>query len=144
MNMKVAYKPFELNLKHPFTIAKFSRTSTPIMLLEINHEGFTGFGEASMVPYMGENIETASAFMSKVDLSWLKSPFDFAEVIDYLDQIEGGNPNIKAAIDIALHDLKGKLEGIPCYKYFGSDPSVMPPTSYTLGIDTPEVLIQKI
>ena len=142
--MKISYNPFELNLKHPFTIAKFSRTSTPIMLMEISHEGYTGFGEASMVPYMGENIESAMAFMSKVDLSWLKAPFDFDDVIAYLDSIAPGNPNIKAAVDIALHDLRGKMEQKPCFQYFSSDPANMPPTSYTLGIDTPEVLLQKI
>ena len=142
--MNISYKPFELNLKHAFTIAKFSRTSTPIMLLEISHEGFKGYGEASMVPYMGENIETAHKFMSKVDLSWLKAPFNFDEAVAYLDKIEPGNPNIKAAVDIALHDLKGKIENQPCYQLFGSEPALMPPTSYTLGIDTPEVLIQKI
>ena len=142
--MKISYNPFELNLKHPFTIAKFSRTSTPIMLMEISYEGYTGFGEASMVPYMGENIESAMAFMAKVDLSWLKAPFDFEELIAYLDSIAPGNPNIKAAVDIALHDLRGKMEQKPCFQYFSSDPANMPPTSYTLGIDTPEVLLQKI
>ena len=142
--MKISYNPFELNLKHPFTIAKFSRTSTPIMLIEISHEGYTGFGEASMVPYMGENIESAMAFMAKVDLSWLKAPFDFEELIAYLDSIAPGNPNIKAAVDIALHDLRGKIEQKPCFQYFNSDPSKMPPTSYTLGIDTPDVLLKKI
>ena len=142
--MKISYNPFELNLKHPFTIAKFSRTSTPIMLMEISYEGYTGFGEASMVPYMGENIESAMAFMAKVDLSWLKAPFDFDELIAYLDSIAPGNPNIKAAVDIALHDLRGKMEQKPCFQYFSSDPANMPPTSYTLGIDTPEVLLQKI
>ncbi len=142
--MKISYNPFELNLKHPFTIAKFSRTSTPIMLMEISYEGYTGFGEASMVPYMGENIESAMAFMAKVNLSWLKAPFDFDELIAYLDSIAPGNPNIKAAVDIALHDLRGKMEQKPCFQYFSSDPANMPPTSYTLGIDTPEVLLQKI
>lgn len=142
--MKITYRPFELNLRHPFTISKFSRTSTPLMLVEIDHEGFTGFGEASMVPYMGENIQTATNYLSKIDLSWLKAPFNFDEVLTYLDEIETGNPNIKAAIDIALYDLKGKMENTPCYQFFGSDPSRMPVTSYTLGIDTPEVIIQKI
>lgn len=142
--MKITYKPFELALKHPFTIAKFSRTSTPVMLLEIDHEGFKGYGEASMVPYMGENIGTATEFMSKVDLSWLTAPFSFDEVVAYLDSIAPGNPNIKAAIDIALHDLKGKIGNKACYKFFGSDPEKMPATSYTLGIDTPEVILQKI
>lgn len=142
--MKIGFKPFELKLKYPFTIARFSRTSTPIMLIEISHEGFTGYGEASMVPYMGENIDTATDFLNAVNLSWLKIPFDFHEITSYLDTISPGNPNIKAAIDIALHDLAGKLAGIPCYQMFGSDPGKMPETSYTLGIDTPEVIIQKL
>ncbi|HQS52421.1 MAG TPA: dipeptide epimerase, partial [Daejeonella sp.] len=77
-------------------------------------------------------------------LSWLKAPFNFDELIAYLDGIAPGNPNIKAAIDIALQDLRGKIEQKACYKYFNTDPAKMPPTSYTLGIDTPEVLLQKI
>lgn len=142
--MKISYQPFELQLKHPFTIAKFSRSSTPVMLLQIEYEGYTGYGEASMVPYMGESIETAIEFMTTLDLSWLKMPFNFDEIITYLDSIAPGNPNIKAGIDIALHDLGGKIENKPCYRSFGSDPANMPATSYTLGIDTPEVLIRKI
>lgn len=142
--MKITCTPFELSLRHPFTIAKFSRTSTPIMLLEIFHEGYTGYGEASMVPYMGENMSSASDFMARVDLSWFKAPFDFDELVAYLDSVAPGNPNIKAAIDIALHDLQGKINGQACYEYFGADPALMPATSYTLGIDTPEVILEKI
>jgi L-Ala-D/L-Glu epimerase len=142
--MKLSYKPFELELKHPFTIARFSRTSTPIMLLQIDHEGFTGFGEASMVPYMGESIVSASDFLKKVNLNWLKHPFNFDEVISYLDDLAPGNPNIKAAIDIALHDLEGKIENKPCYKFFGSDPAKMPLTAFTIGIDTPEIVLEKL
>ncbi|WP_026897530.1 dipeptide epimerase [Daejeonella oryzae] len=142
--MKIGYSPFELELKHPFTIARFSRTSTPIMLLKIEHEGFIGYGEASMVPYMGENLSSASDFLAKVDLSWLSYPFNFDEIISYLDDIAPGNPNIKAAVDIALHDLKGKLEDTPCYKFFNADPEKMPLTSFTIGIDTPEKVIEKL
>ncbi len=142
--MKINYKPFELELKYPFSIAGFSRTSTPLILLEINDEGLTGYGEASMVPYMGENIETASDFLSKLDLSWIKHPFNYPEISAYLDKPEPGNPNIKAAIDIALHDLQGKIENKPCYSLFGSDPLNMPATSFTIGIDKPEIIIQKV
>lgn len=142
--MKITCRPFDLELRHPFTIAKFSRTSTPIMLLEIFHDGYTGYGEASMVPYMGENMQTASEFMSKVDLSWFKAPFNFDELVEYLDKAAPGNPNIKAAIDIALHDLVGKINDQPCYEYFGATPATMPATSYTLGIDRPEVILKKI
>lgn len=142
--MKITATPFELELRYPFTISKFSRTSTPVMLVRIEHEGFTGYGEASMVPYMGESMETASAFLEKTDLSWVKFPFAFQEITDYLDSLAPGNPNIKAAIDIALHDLRGKIEGKPCYRYFGSDPALMPVTTITIGIDTPEVVIRKV
>jgi L-alanine-DL-glutamate epimerase-like enolase superfamily enzyme len=104
--MKLTYQPFELELKHTFTIAKFSRTSTAIMLVQLQHEGYTGYGEASMVPYMGESHETATRFLQNVDATQFKYPFDFAAIINYLDEIEPGQPAIKAAIDIALHDLR--------------------------------------
>ena len=142
--MKLTYQPFELLLKHTFTIAKFSRTSTPIMLIEIKHEGKIGYGEASMVPYMGESFETAKAFLSKVDAAQFQYPFDFETIIAYLDSIAPGNPAIKAGIDIALHDLDGKLQNKPCWQLLGSDPLKMPATSFTIGIDTPEVIIQKV
>ncbi|MBS1532595.1 MAG: dipeptide epimerase [Bacteroidetes bacterium] len=142
--MRLTYRPFELELNHPFTIAKFSRTSTPLMLLQIEHEGHIGYGEASMVPYMGESHQSATQFLSKVDVPRFKYPFDFGAIIQYLDEIAPGNPAIKAAIDIALHDLEGKLKQQPCWQLLGSDPAKMPVTSYTVGIDTPEVLVEKV
>jgi len=142
--MKISCKAFELLLKHPFSIAKFTRTSTPLLLLKIDYEGFTGYGEASMVPYMGESHATATSFLNKVDLSRFRHPFDFAAIHDYLDDIEQGNPAVKAAIDIALNDLNGKILNQPCYQIFGSNPAKMPVTSYTVGIDTPEVIREKL
>jgi L-alanine-DL-glutamate epimerase-like enolase superfamily enzyme len=143
-NMELTYQPFELQLKHTFTIAKFSRTTTPVMLLQIKHDGFTGYGEASMVPYMGETWDTATDFLKKVDTYQFKYPFNFDAIIDYLDSIAPGNTAIKAGIDIALHDLAGKLKGGPCWQLLGSDLAKMPATSFTIGIDTPEVMRQKV
>lgn len=142
--MILTYQPFELLLKHTFTIAKFSRTSTPVMLIKVEHEGQTGYGEASMVPYMGESFQTAADFLAKVDARQFQYPFDFEAIIAYLDSIAPGNPAIKAGIDIALHDLDGKLQQKPCWQILGSDPAKMPETSFTIGIDTPEVIIQKV
>ena len=142
--MELTFQPFELELKHPFTIAKFSRTSTPLMLLQIKHEGYTGYGEASMVPYMGESHQSATEFLNKVDVAQFKYPFDFTSIINYLDSIVTGQPAIKAAIDIALHDLDGKIKQQPCWQLLGSDPAKMPVTSFTIGIDTPEVIIKKV
>ena len=142
--MKLTYQPFELLLRHTFTIAKFSRNSTPIMLISIEHEGKNGLGEASMVPYMGESFQTATEFLDKVDAGQFKYPFDFADIMVYLDSIAPGNPAIKAGIDIALHDLEGKLKQQPCWRLSGSDPAKMPLTSFTIGIDTAEVIVQKV
>ncbi len=142
--MKISCKEFELELKHPFSIAKFTRTSTPLMLLKVDYEGFTGYGEASMVPYMGESYASAHAFLAKVDLKQFKHPFNFAAIHQYLDSLESGNPAIKAAIDIALNDLNGKILNQPCYQIFGSNAEKMPVTSYTVGIDTPEVIREKL
>lgn len=142
--MQLTYQPYQLLLKHTFTIAKFSRTSTPLMLVQIMHEGQTGYGEASMVPYMGESHQSAAEFLSKVDVAQFKYPFDFASIINYLDSIAPGQPAIKAAIDIALHDLDGKLQNQPCWQLLGSAPAKMPVTSFTIGIDTKEVIIQKV
>lgn len=142
--MKISCKEFELELKHAFSIAKFTRTSTPLLLLKVDYEGKTGYGEASMVPYMGESYETAHVFLKKVDWNKFQFPFDFAAINEYLDSLDNGNPAIKAAIDIALNDLNGQLQNKPCYEIFGADPSKMPVTSFTVGIDTPEVLRQKL
>jgi L-alanine-DL-glutamate epimerase-like enolase superfamily enzyme len=142
--LKIAWQPFELLLKHPFTIAKFSRTSTPIMLVQISHDGHIGYGEASMVPYMGENHESAIAFLNQIDSTQFKLPFDFEEILKYLGDIAPGTPAIKAAIDIALHDLEGKLLNKPCWQLMGSNPALMPVTSYTIGMDAPEIFRQKV
>jgi L-alanine-DL-glutamate epimerase-like enolase superfamily enzyme len=142
--MKISCKQFELELKHPFSISKFTRTSTPLMLLKIEHEGVIGYGEASMVPYMGESYESAATFLNLVDWNKIQFPFDFKAIIAYLDSLAPGQPAIKAAIDIALNDIQGKLLNKPCYEIYGADPLKMPVTSYTIGIDTPEVIREKL
>ena len=142
--MKISCKPFELDLKHPFSISKFTRTSTPLMLIKIQYEDVVGYGEASMVPYMGESYETAQAFLNQVDLSQFHHPFIFEEIITYLDSIAPGQPAIKAAIDIALNDINGKILNKPCYEIYSADLSKMPVTSYTIGIDTLEVIREKL
>jgi L-alanine-DL-glutamate epimerase-like enolase superfamily enzyme len=142
--MQASYLSYQLNLKHPFAIAKFSRTSTPLVLLKLDYEGFSGYGEASMVPYMGESYESAINFLNKVNWSQFHAPFNFSEINHYLDEIDTENPAVKAAIDIALNDLNGKLQDKPCFELYGADPAKMPLTSYTIGIDSPEVIREKI
>jgi len=142
--MKLTYKPFTLKLEHPFNIAINSRTTTPVMLTEIEYEGIVGHGEASMPPYLGENQETAAAFLSKVNLQQFNDPFEMENILNYVDSIADKNSAAKASVDIALHDLVGKLLKKPWYAIWGFDPHKAPDTDYTIGIDTPEVVKQKV
>jgi L-alanine-DL-glutamate epimerase-like enolase superfamily enzyme len=142
--IKLFFEPYNLALKHVFTIAGSSRTSTPVMLTRIEYGGITGYGEASMPPYLGESQETASKFLSQVDLSKFPDPFLMEDILDYVDQIAAGNRAAKAAVDIALHDLVGKLMGQPWHRLWGLNPLLTPNTTFTIGIDTPEVVIQKV
>ena len=141
--MKLRFFPLTLELRHAFTIATASRTTTPAMLVEIEHEGVTGYGEAAMPPYLGESQASASAFFEKVDLSRFSDPFQLEEILPAIDALAPGNTAAKAAIDIALHDWVGKKLSAPWYRIWGLDPTKTPVTSFTIGIDTPEIVRQK-
>ena len=142
--MKLRFVPYELQLKHVFTLAASSRTTTPVVLTEIEYDGMKGFGEASMPPYLGESHKTVTRFLSRVDLSQFKDPFLIEDIVAYLDGIMPGNYAAKASVDIALHDLTGKLTGKPWFRLWGLDPAKTPYTSFTIGIDTPEIVRQKV
>jgi len=141
--MNLTYRPYTLELKHVFTIATNSRTTTPIVLTEIEFNGVIGYGEASMPPYLGETHESVQAFLSKVDLTKYENPFDLETILNDVDSLALHNPAAKASVDIALHDLVGKLMNQPWYNIWGYDKNKTPFTSFTIGIDTPDVVRQK-
>ncbi len=141
--MKLSFQPYELEMKHTFTVAEYSRNSTPDVLTKIEYEGFTGYGEASMPPYLGESIESVTKFLKKVNLQQFSDPFEVNDILSYIDSIEEGNPAAKASVDIALHDLLGKLVNQPLYKLWGLNPDKTPYTSFTIGIDKPDVVLMK-
>jgi L-Ala-D/L-Glu epimerase len=142
-DMKLRFYPYTLELKHTFTIATNSRTTTPDMMVEVEKDGVIGYGEASMPPYLGETQESAAAFLGKVDLGKFPDPFQLEEILASVDAIAPLNPAAKAAVDIALHDWVGKKLGAPWYKIWGLNPAKTPVTSFTIGIDTPEVVREK-
>ena len=114
------------------------------MLTRLEIDGVVGYGEASMPPYLGESVETATQFLSSLDLNQFTDPFQMEDILQYVDSVMPGNTAAKAAVDIALHDLVGKLMKQPWYKIWGFDPADTPNTSFTIGIDTPEVVKQKV
>lgn len=142
--LTLRFLPYDLQLRHTFTLANSSRNSTPDVLTCIEFEGISGYGEASMPPYLGESMESATRFLSSLNLSQFNDPFQIDDILRYVDSVMPGNCAAKAAVDIALHDLVGKIMGQPWYKIWGFDPADTPNTSFTIGIDTPEVVRQKV
>ncbi|MBI3587418.1 MAG: dipeptide epimerase [Ignavibacteriales bacterium] len=142
--MKLSFSRFDLKLKHTFTISRSSRDSATVVFVELEHDGIIGVGEAAPSRRYGEDIETVEAFLKKVDLSEFQDPFQIENILKYVEILVQGNYAAKAAIDLALHDWIGKKLNLPLHKYWGLDKSQTPLTSFTIGIDTPEVIEKKI
>ena len=138
------FKPYELKLKHSFNLAKSSRTTTPDVQVELEYDGIIGYGEASMPPYLGESVESVTKFLSSLDLAQFTDPFRIDDILSYVDGVAPANRAAKASVDIALHDLLGKIMGQPWYKIWGLSPEKIHPTSYTISNGTPEEVQEKI
>lgn len=151
LRMRLTFRPLLLELRHPFRLATSTRTHTNAMLTALDWQGHTGYGEAAMPPYYGENHDTAAAFLQRAadvlqgfSAGFHLSQTSIAKVLAEIDAIAPGNHAAKASVDIALHDLWGKIEQRPLRHLLGIDLANMPPSSFTLGIDEPAVLRQKM
>jgi L-alanine-DL-glutamate epimerase-like enolase superfamily enzyme len=142
--LKIIYKPFQLEFKHPFVLAHGSRTHTDVVFVEIRHDGITGYGEAALPPYLPETSKSVSNFIDKVDLSSFKSDFNLAEIINYVNEVEPGNKSAKAALDIALHDLYGKLNNTSLQTMWNINNTPVTPCTFTIGIGDKQSVIDKI
>lgn len=146
--MKLTFAPYELMLRHVFTVASFSRSTTPDIQVQIEYDGFTGYGEASMPPYLAKELGTVDSVMDFLAraanrLKDFQDPFQLEDILSEIDALDEGNAAGKAAVDIALHDLVGKMMGQPWYRIWGLNPEKTPSTTYTIGIDTADVVRQK-
>ena len=146
--MTLRYFPYELQLRHTFTVATSSRTTTQGVQVEIEYEGLIGYGEASMPPYLQKELgtlESVQAFLKRVQdiIGEFDDPFKLEEILSRIDSMSESDAAAKAAVDIALHDLVGKMLGAPWYKIWGFDTAKAPSTTFTIGIDTPDVVRTK-
>jgi len=144
--MKLSYVPKTLAFKRPFSIAHGSRDSTPVVFTRLEHEGVFGYGEASMPPYLAEDHPTVLAFLAKAKilLQQFKPADEIESILSAVDEIEKGNTAAKACIDIALHDLVGKLRNKPCHELFGADKLKTLFTAYTIPMDDPQGIRERI
>lgn len=142
--MGLSFSRNELVLRHTFTISRSSRSAVPVILASLEKDGLIGYGEASPNARYGETVESVSAFLKKVDSDRLEEVSDPESLSAYLDSLSPHDPSAKASLDIALHDWIGKRLGVPLYSYFGLRKPEKIVSSFTIGIDIPEVVRQKV
>lgn len=141
--LSIKTKKYNLELKHEFTISSYTRTSTPVLLIKLQYDNFIGFGEASFPQYLEDNYQTAEEYINLVDISKI-NPENLQESIAYVYGLTEKNYAIKAAFDIALHDLHSKLLNKPLYQILGVEKSEPKATSFTIGISEEKDLEKKI
>lgn len=142
--MKLKYYPYTITLKEEFTLSVGSRKTTPAVMVEIEHEELTGYGEASIPPYMPEGQSSVISFLNTVNLDSFDNPRDIELYLDLIDNLSEGNNAAKASVDIALHDLLGKYLNLPLHKYFDIERRENLYTSFTIGISDINEIKRKI
>lgn len=143
-NLQLDWENFEGIMKFTFTISGSSRKTTPIVITRLSWDGYTGYGEAAMPPYLGETQASVNEFLIKVAQNVLPkfdNPFQIQDIMLAVDKLTTNNTAAKASVDIALHDLVGNIIGQPWWKMWGFDPKAAPCTCYTIGYDASDDMV---
>ena len=137
--MKASARIESLPLEEPFVIARDTTTQAEVAWVEIEHEGERGYGEAAPIDRYEESAESALGYVEDVGDSLEDDPFAFDEIFARLPEREYA---ARAAIDAALHDLCGKLTDLPVWRFLGLR-RAGPPTSWTIGLGSPDEMARK-
>lgn len=139
--ISVRHRPLDLHLRHTFRLSRGASDVRHNLLVELEHEGRVGLGEAVPIPRYAQDRDSSAAVVETM-VGRLGDPRAFrgaarAAAVD-------GQEAAQAAVDMALHDLAGKRMGVPLYELLGLDAHATPATSYTIGLDTPEMVERKV
>jgi len=143
--MKVSYQSYNLKFKYPFGISRGTKTHQPTLVVQLEHLGHVGYGEAPAISYyhipvekMIEDLERKKVFTEK---------FAFTEperYWHYLHHLFPNNSFLVCALDIAGWDLYGKMKRKPLKDFWPVENPLQPRTDYTIGIDTIEKMVEKL
>lgn len=143
--MKLSFYTLALPITHTFTIARESISTQASLIVELEHEGCRGYGEVTenefyghTFPSMIQSLERAEELLD--DYRSQRPEQLWPRLMESLN----GDTFAAAAFDMAAHDLRGKLLGIPTWQDWGLQWQNVPQSSYTIGIDSPEKMIDKL
>ncbi len=143
--MQLTYQKFDLPLKHVFTISRGSVAVQETLIVQLSHDGKFGYGESTTNTFYGATIEDMSSAIESVryqiEGDRLDDPRELIAPIAH--QLKGQEFALNA-LDGAIHDLWGKLRGAPVYRLWGLTTDNIPLSDYTLGIDSPAKMVEKL
>ena len=139
--MELTYRPATLRLAAPFRISRETSTEEEVLWIEVRHDDVSGFGEATPQAHYGESLESAAAFLDDAGELLGDDPFALEAIGRRLAE-HPGELAAKAAVDAALHDLCGKLAGLPVYRLLGLE-RAGPPTSWTIWLGDPDDMARR-
>ena len=143
--MKLAYQSYQLAFHYPFTIAKGTKTHQPTIIITLEQFGVKGYGEAPIISYYPYTLEKIIADIEAKKTLIEKFAFTTPERYwHYLHHLIPNNPFLVCALDIAAWDMYGKMRGQPLYKLWNLDYAKAPQTSYTIGLDSIDKMIEKL
>ncbi len=134
-----------LKLRDTWTVATSTSDYRDNLHLRFTAQGVTGLGEGAPLARYGERAPEAQQALESLR-GWIEKadPWQFARLMEEIFRRLPGQYAAKCALDVALMDWVGKKLGVPLYRYFGLDPGQTPVTTYSIGIDTPEVTRRKV
>ncbi len=144
-SIRLHFEPLLLQTAHPFGISYGTSTKTHNILVKLHYEEWEALGEAAPANYHNESPATVSAVLSQWQDEEIlgDDPFAIAEISKRLDNSIAGNASAKAAIEMALWDLAGKITDQPVFRLLGLAGLSTPMTDFTIGIDSLDMVEQK-
>ncbi len=134
--ISLVHHHLKVHLEHTFRLARGASDTRDNLIVELQHEDLIGLGEAAPIARYHQDWRSAAQAAEKI-VDGMQDPTVFYDTVARLTP--QGQPAAAAAIDMALRDLMGKRLGVPLYELIGVDPGATPPTSFTIGLDEPEV-----
>ena len=139
--MQIEARIVRLQLAETFVIAREATDYADVVHVSLTHEGVTGYGEAAPIDRYGESAQSAIEFVDEHGSIVGDDPFALEDIGERLASIPGEQA-AKSALDGALHDLQGKLLGVPAFKLLGL-PRTGPPTSWTIWLGDPDDMARR-
>ncbi len=142
--MQLTLTSHTLQLKHTFTISRESHLTQDTLIVHLSHQNKTGYGETTSNPYYGHTLESLHSEIEAIRSEIENYPFTKPEVFHSWLSEKDLSSFALCALDLAAHDLYGKLKNKPLYKLWGTTVDRYPITNYTIGIDTIEKMVEKM